>query len=199
MVFSVRPPPSAPSASSYVYALNTSISVLVSVFSVLGLFLWRNCILLHFFGRMIKKRRSPGFRSIKMLLVQVLHLRKVKPQQFRLLDFPASHHVRHLRSGYLIWKGKTLAQPIMCRRMRWGLPGHKDARAGMSAPLQPRGRTWGSVLSDAAVGHREAETQRCCRGYRRCWKRSTELQPSGRSDPWTRSWAGLGDSVSHSE
>lgn len=62
--------------------------------------------------------QSPGFKNIKMLLFQVLHFRKVKPQQFRLLDFPVSHHVRHLESSYLIWKGKTLAQLVTCGRMR---------------------------------------------------------------------------------
>lgn len=67
--------------------------------------------------------QSPGSKHIKMLLVQMLHFRKVKPQQFRLLDFSVSHHVRHLESGYLIWKGKMLAQLVTCGRVRWGGPG----------------------------------------------------------------------------
>lgn len=100
MVFSVRPSPPAPSAKPYTYTLNTSISGLVSVPLVIHLFLGR--VLLHFLQRDHQEMKSPGFKNIKMLLVQVLHFRKVKPQQFRLLNFPVSHHVRHLESGYLI-------------------------------------------------------------------------------------------------
>lgn len=62
--------------------------------------------------------QSLGFKNIKMLLVQVLHFRKLKPQQFRLLNFPVSHHVRHLGLGYLIWKGKTLSQLVTGGRVR---------------------------------------------------------------------------------
>lgn len=47
MVFSVRPSPSAPSAKTYMYALHTGISGLVSASLVIHLFLRR--VLLHFF------------------------------------------------------------------------------------------------------------------------------------------------------
>lgn len=117
MVFSVKPSSPAPSAKSYMYTLNTSISGLVSVPLVIHLFLRR--VLLHFFlQRDHQEMKSPGFKNIKMLLVQVLHFRKVKPQHFRLLNFPVSHHVRHLESGYLICKGKMLGQLVTCGRMR---------------------------------------------------------------------------------
>lgn len=88
-----------------------------------------------------QEMQSPGFKNIKMWLVQVLHFRKVKPQRFRLLSFPLSHHVRHLESGYLIWKGKTLAQLVTCGRMQRGGPGWC-----VCSPGKGRGALWWALL-----------------------------------------------------
>lgn len=141
-----------------------------------------------FLQRDDQEMQSPGSKHIKMLLVQMLHFRKVKPQQFRLLNFPVSHHVRHLESGYLIWKGKMLAQLVTCGRVRWGGPGWC-----VCSPGKGHGAHW------CCRGQREAVAQCCCQGYQWCWKKSAGLKLLGRSDLWTWSWVGPGDLESDSE
>lgn len=135
---------------------------------------------------------SPGFKSIKMLLVQVLHFRKVKPQQFRLLNFPVSHHVRHLELGYLIWKGKTLAQLVTCGRMWRGGPGWCVCSPGRRCGAQwwamlqwGRERLWHGAAARGASGAGRAVQGCSCQaglvsGHRVKWAQGIQSQIRGK-------------------
>jgi len=102
VAFSVRPSPFVPSAILYTYALNAYSSVVVSVLS--SACFWGKKFYCIFLRGMIggKKKWVLRLWGSKNVVGSGASLQKGETTAILTFHFPLSHHLRHLRSGYLI-------------------------------------------------------------------------------------------------